>query len=246
MHPLYKIHYFVRRGLNFLLLLTWRRLRHGKAIFAHGPLLSNFSYSGASLDFVHAELGGMILSHVSGLDENSIVVDVGGETGIWATQIYDRYAPHLKIFEPHPEFVKVLQERFKDRKAEIFPFGLGSTNQACLLSDAGMGSSVYSASLSYKVSQKFEITIRDVKEVFDELDFADIDLLKVNIEGGEYELLPRLIETGLVSRCRIIRIQFHEWIPNAFAMRRKIVNDLAKTHDVEWSYPLVWESWIRR
>jgi len=78
------------------------------------------------------------------------------------------------------------------------------------------------------------------------LSLESVDLIKINIEGGEYDLVPRMIESGIVNKCKIIRIQFHDWIPGAFAMRKKIVKELSKTHEVEWSFPLVWESWIRK
>lgn len=245
-HVAYHIHYYIRRRLNYLLFVTVHRLRRGKQIFALGPLISLFSYSTAALDFVERENRDPILARADGFNGDSIVVDVGGETGVWAQKIFDRYGSRLKIYEPNPKSIEVLRERFKDLKAEIFPFGLGSRNQTCLLSDDGMGSSVYESSHTYKESQKVEIAIRDVKEAFEALNLPEVDLIKVNIEGGEYDLLPRLIETGLAKRCRIIRVQFHEWVPNAFAMRRKIVKELARTHDVEWSYPMVWESWIRK
>ncbi len=242
----YKLHYTIRRLINYVLFRTVHRLRHGKEVLTHGPLISNLSWSKASIDFVYRQVRDRILTEVDGLTEGRIVMDVGGDTGVWAMELYQRYAPRLYVFEPNPRSVEILRERFKDLNAEIFPFGLGSSNETCRLSDDGMGSSVYDASLNYDAANKFDIQIRDVQEVFEELDVAEVDLIKINIEGGEYDLLPRLIETGMIRRCRIVRVQFHDWFPNAFALRQNIVNELAKTHDVEWSYPLVWESWIRR
>ena len=241
----YKLQYWARRLVNFTLLHTIRRWRHPE-VGQHMMVYAQQSYSKASIDFLKIELRDLILSDGPGFDADSVVMDVGAETGVWAMQIYDKYVPHLKLYEPNPHSVAVLEERFKDKHADIFPFGLGASNQTCLLSNDGMGSSIFASSRNYNSSDKIEIRIRDVREVMEELDLPEVDLLKINIEGGEYELLPRLIETGLVSRFKIIRVQFHDWIPNAFAMRRRIVRDLARTHDVEWSYPMVWESWIRR
>lgn len=241
----YKLHYQIRRILNYLLLRTIYRWIYPD-VDKYMMVYCQQSYSRASVEFLEIELRDLILSNGPGFNKDSVVMDVGGETGVWAMQIYDKYAPQLKIYEPNPNSVAVLQDRFKDKSAEIFPFGLGGCNQTCLLSNDGMGSSVFAASRNFNKSDKIEVQIRDVREVFEELHLPEVDLIKINIEGGEYELLPRLIETGLVNRFKIIRIQFHDWIPNAFAMRRRIVRQLAKTHDVEWSYPMVWESWIRR
>jgi FkbM family methyltransferase len=245
MNILYKLHYFSRRLVNYILLQAVYRWTHSE-VNKYMLVYCQQSYSRASIDFLKIELQDLILSNGPSFNKNSVVMDIGGETGIWAMQIYGKYAPQLKIYEPNPNSVAVLQERFKDKTAEIFPFGLGASNQTCLLSNDGMGSSVFADSRNFSKSDKIEVSIRDVREAFEELNLPEVDLIKINIEGGEYELLPRLIETGLVDRFRIIRIQFHDWIPNAFAMRRRIIRQLAKTHDVEWSYPMVWESWIRR
>ena len=42
--------------------------------------------------------------------------------------------------------------------------------------------------------------INDVYEWFKINSIKLIDLIKVNIEGGEYELLDRMIEAGLMSK----------------------------------------------
>jgi hypothetical protein len=82
--------------------------------------------------------------------------------------------------------------------------------------------------------------------VIEELGIKNIDLLKINIEGGEYSLLKRLIDSGKIMRCDTILVQYHEWIPRARRMRRKINANLAITHEVEWSYDFVWEKWKRK
>jgi len=241
----YVVHFCFRRLINYALYRTLRR-RQARELCAQYPLISHLNYSKAAINFVYRQECDKILFEVTGLTEGRVVLDVGGDTGAWAMELYHRYAPQLCIFEPNPQSVEELQSRFVTSDVKIFSFGLGASNQSCQLSDDGMGSSVYGASHNYVVANKFDIQIRDVQTVFTELHLNEVDLIKINIEGGEYDLLPRLIETGLISRCRIIRVQFHDWFPNAFALRRKIVRQLARTHDVEWSYPMVWESWIRR
>ncbi len=241
----YMLHCKIRRLANYALFLTVRRRLRSK-LCVHMPMISYLNYSKAAIEFVRRQESDKILAEVAGLTEGRVVLDVGGDTGAWAMELYQRYAPQLYIFEPHPRSVVALHERFAGLDSKILPFGLGSSNQSCQLSDDGMGSSVYDASRNFHGANKFDIRIRDVHEVFTELNLKEVDLIKINIEGGEYDLLPRLIDTGLVRRCRMVRVQFHDWFPNAFALRRRIVKDLAKTHDVEWSYPMVWESWIRR
>jgi hypothetical protein len=49
-------------------------------------------------------------------------------------------------------------------------------------------------------------------------------------QGGEYSLLPRMIETGLVKKCQHIQIQFHEWVPGFHRARRQIRKQLLTCH----------------
>lgn len=56
-----------------------------------------------------------------------------------------------------------------------------------------------------------QIEIIDAKEWIREHRIARIDLIKINIEGGEYELLDRLIETDLIKQIENIQVQFHDF-----------------------------------
>lgn len=178
---------------------------------------------------------------------NGVILDVGAYNGEWAAQMRSRHDAFVHVFEPNPQLVDVLRRQFADDpKVEVHPFGLAGRNSTSCMSIAGMGSSVYSDSPAALMGgTHVDIELRDVKEVFDELNLQEIAMLKVNIEGGEYDLLDRLFACGLQARCDRIRVQFHEWYPDARRLRKRIVRDLARTHEPEWSYPFVWESWRR-
>ena len=90
------------------------------------------------------------------------------------------------------------------------------------------------------------VAVRDVAAVLAELGIGEIDLMKVNIEGAEFDLLDRLLETDWVPRIRNLSVQFHEWHPDAPRRRRAIRAALSQTHDEVWCYPWVWELWRAR
>ena len=89
----------------------------------------------------------------------------------------------------------------------------------------------------------FKVSVRDVSKVIDELNIKFIDLLKSNIEGAEYDLLNKLIETNKMTKIRYSpQIQYHkDHIKNAELLRDKINKKLLKTHRNIWSYYFVWE-----
>jgi hypothetical protein len=68
----------------------------------------------------------------------------------------------------------------------------------------------------------------------------------VNIEGGEYELLERMLERGLTERVCDLQIQFHNFSPDAAERMAAIQRGLAATHRPTYQYRFVWENWRRR
>ncbi|MFK7840342.1 MAG: FkbM family methyltransferase [Bdellovibrionales bacterium] len=175
------------------------------------------------------------------LKDNSVVIDVGGYKGEWAASIFELYKPSIHVFEPVEGFVKKLDDTFKDnQKIAIYPYGIGGSSQEIEISLDADASSVFSSK-----GDKTLIQIRDIIEFLDEQNIQKIDLIKLNIEGGEFDLLDRLIETGYLERFNHLQIQFHNFVENAQTRRDDIRQKLAKTHHCDWNFPFVWEGWSK-
>lgn len=173
------------------------------------------------------------------LNPDSIVWDLGGYQGDFAHQIYQRYGCRVFLFEPMPAFHAQCVARFAGNdKITCLKFGLSDKAGWFDISESADASSFVRGN---GAGQQAEL--RPITEVFDELGLNCVDLLKINIEGGEYEVLPALIDTGLIDRVRYIQVQFHNFVPGASAKRDTIRTALAKTHVEMWNYPFVWESW---
>jgi len=177
------------------------------------------------------------------LDEHSVVLDVGAFVGHWADKIDKRYGSRIYAFEPAAAGVEKMRALFADRpNVEVFDYGLGNQNLNVELALAGPGSSIYAESAPWGFA---DVEIRDIVEVLDELGLDHIDLLKVNIEGGEFDLFDRLIDADWMPRIDQVLIQFHEWHPRAYLRRWKIRRVLRRSHDEVWDYSWVWEYWRR-
>lgn len=71
-----------------------------------------------------------------------------------------------------------------------------------------------------------------------------VDLIKINIEGGEYDLLDEIIANNWLSKFKNIQVQFHDFvIENPRERMEKIQKELAKTHQLTYQYDFVWENW---
>jgi FkbM family methyltransferase len=176
------------------------------------------------------------------LSSDSVVLDVGGYRGEWSAEIVRRYDPFVHIFEPIPEFAAELAVRFASNpKVTVHAFGLGDTDGLQLMAEIGDASSAYVAD-----AQPTSVAFRDVTGVVRDMDLRQIDLVKMNIEGGEYPLLRRMIDAGIVARCRDIQVQFHDFVPDAERQYAEIRTRLVETHSPTYEYRFVWENWRRR
>jgi FkbM family methyltransferase len=176
------------------------------------------------------------------LDRASVVLDVGGFKGQWASDIFAKYLCTVHVYEPIPEFAEYIARRFaKNDSIVVHAEGLGATTRtetALLQSDAttmtsGPGNS----------APGVPVQVRAATEAIDALDIDRIDLLKLNIEGMEFELLESLLDHDYVRRIDHLQIQFHDFFEDAHQRRDAIQQRLRATHELDYCVPFVWESW---
>jgi FkbM family methyltransferase len=207
-------------------------------------MLELHAYGRAIYDFIGAKAAKPDILVDADVDDRSVVVDVGAYHGEWSEQVSQRYGSTVFAFEPDPtSFPRLVERLAKHRNTRALGYGLGGRDHEASLALAGPGSSIYGANDAFGAAN---VQIRDVASVLDELGVDRVDLIKVNIEGGEYDLFDRLIETSWLHRMRLVSVQFHEWHPKAHSRRRRIRRSLRATHEQVWNYPWVWEYWRRR
>ena len=176
------------------------------------------------------------------LSADSVVLDLGGFEGQWASDIFSRYMCRVLVCDPVPEFASRIRARFaRNPKISTFVVGLGGRTRIERLFLASDGSSIVAGYGSFR-----DVQIHDVASWLDAQRVTEIDLVKVNIEGAEYELLDRALETGLVASWRNIQVQFHENIDRAQERRAAIQERLRATHDLKYNFDFVWEGWTKK
>jgi FkbM family methyltransferase len=175
------------------------------------------------------------------LDERSFVLDLGGYEGQWASDLYARYRCRIAVFEPVARFARQIEARFRDNgDITVFQCGLGASSRTETIYLKGASSSTKKRQ---SVSEQIEIV--DVLQWFEDHDVQRVQLMKVNIEGGEYELLERLIATGLIGRIDDLQVQFHNFVPDAAARMELLQYAMRATHTPTYQYRFVWENWRR-
>lgn len=173
------------------------------------------------------------------LDKKSIVFDLGGYQGQWTSDIFSKYCCVIHIFEPAPLFTNIIKKRFeKNSKIYIHEFGLADKSCKIKVALAEDGTSMFKNN-----DASAEITLIKAIDFFQENQIKKIDLMKINIEGGEYDLLEHLIESEFISNIKNIQVQFHDFVPNAKQKMLRIQKRLRNTHKLTFQYEFIWENW---
>lgn len=185
--------------------------------------------------------GDIALKHDFPLSENSLVIDGGGFHGEWSAQIFKKYRPRILVYEPIPTLAKSIGQLFLDQgKVTVVEAALASKEGKASISLMSEASSLLRSS---RDADSLEIQTVDVLEVLQEIRGGPIDLLKLNVEGSEFEILERLIAHEQIGRIRHLVVQFHNIDHTSKNRRRTIRRQLRATHRCKWNYPWVWEAW---
>ena len=178
------------------------------------------------------------------LDSNSLILDIGGYQGNWAEQIHNKYNATIHVFEPMKQFSNYIGSRFAGNdKVLVYPVGVGAkTEDLTIYVPDGQDEATLHPGES-SIAREEKIRVVDIVEVFKKLDIEKVDLMKLNIEGAEFDLLDRLIAKRLHKNITDIQIQFHKIDDKSEERRDKIREKLSKTHECTYNYSFVWENW---
>jgi FkbM family methyltransferase len=196
-----------------------------------------------ALDFIKNDKK-MDFRHRYKLNQDAIIFDCGGFKGDWTIKmlkLYRNLNPKIFVFEIAKPFVEILETNFKkDKNVKVFGFGLGSDNATIQFSVSDISTSIFGENTAGRI-EKGEI--KNVHTFIKENSISEIDLLKMNIEGGEYDLLDSLIASGFIKKCKNIQIQFHNYGEWSILRRDNIKFQLAKTHKCTYDYEWTFENW---
>jgi FkbM family methyltransferase len=171
------------------------------------------------------------------LSKNSVVFDLGGYKGQFASDIFSKYCCSVYVFEPVIAFSNAIQKRFEaNDQIKVFSFGLADKQMSVFLN-------VDSDRSAIALNGDEKIQLVGYADFLEQHSINYLDLVKINIEGAEYDLLDHIIANNLHKKVKNFQIQFHDFVPNAQGRMVSIQKNLEKTHELTWCYPFVWENW---
>ena len=155
------------------------------------------------------------LVEIEQLDENSVVLDLGGNYGD-VLKGMQSCGCKVYVFEPHPFFYNYMKEEYGENQNFII------SNKAAWVRneerkfyfkrsrDAKNGG----ATLMSEKTNILDPFLFDVVECFDisELinELGHVDVLKIDVEGAEYEILHSMLESEAYKNVKSIYVEDHE------------------------------------
>lgn len=174
------------------------------------------------------------------LTDKSVVMDLGGYTGVWAQQMIDKYNPNVYILEPVTNFYEGMVNRFSNNsKVHLMNVGIGTEDKDGFIFMSGDATSSNLAN-----GESISVKFNTIDTILEKWGLNEVDLIQINIEGDEYPLLEHMLKTGTINKFKNIQVQFHLGIENDVERREKIRDGLIKNgFKNNFDYPFVWESW---
>jgi FkbM family methyltransferase len=133
------------------------------------------------------------------LNENSIVFDCGGYKGDFADKIYNKYNCNVYIFEPYYPLYNLIVDRFSNKeKIKVYNYAIFDQtmdSKILYLDDASILSDVKTNDDNTK--DEHLVRLKSFVEVYTELKINVIDLLKINVEGSEFNILQNVFDNNL-------------------------------------------------
>lgn len=178
--------------------------------------------------------------------ENYIFLDFGGFEGEWTDSSIECGVKNVWIFEPDPTLYYNLVKKYENNNTVLVIGDIISKKNETVdfysdgLSSSSLTESVHLDMINSNVSKvkKRQLTKKEIGILLQ----YDL-LIKINIEGAEYELIDYLAEIGVLGRAERVAVQTH-------ILKSKSIKNITSYFKLMYSlfsikklYPLIWDLW---
>jgi FkbM family methyltransferase len=168
------------------------------------------------------------------LPTGAVVVDIGANIGLFSIQVALQ-TPNCRVvaIEPVPECfecIKASVRSFSLTNVEAHQLGLGRAKGLARVRRAGRSLDNRLTCLAEGTNGEAPITVLSMDELFARLQLEDVELLKMDIEGGEYDVFST-VRSSTLLQIRTIVAEFHDNI--CAGTLQLLRNRLSETHDLE-------------
>ena len=144
------------------------------------------------------------LENLNFINSNSIVLDIGANIGNVSEFIFNKYNCNIFSYEPNIACYNYMKKRFAyNKKIRIYNYAISNFSGEGSLyfhrfakgnNDERYieGATLRSDKDNIDINKNIKVKIVNIKEILNEHKY--IDLIKIDIEGAEYQIMPELIK----------------------------------------------------
>jgi FkbM family methyltransferase len=163
--------------------------------------------------FMAGERSGMWTVLPDLLNRDSVVYSFGvGDNLGWELAMVQRFGLTLHAFDPTPASVSWVAQQRLPEQIHFHPIGLAGHDGVCRFSLPRHGSRFnFRPSEAGESSMSVEAPVNRLSTIMKQLGHDRIDVLKIDIEGGEYPALDDMLASGIMPRQLLV--EFHHHFP---------------------------------
>jgi len=172
------------------------------------------------------------------LTPDSIVIDAGAYHGQFSRKLWEKYKCRIFAFEPINDFFQIAQQTLSGTDVSLIKAGLGAAPGFEWFGVANDSTG------KFKNDAPKQLAMMIGAPSFLSSLPSCVDLLKLNIEGGEFMVLEALIEGNLIASANNIQVQFHRCFPDSDLAVQNLSERLSRTHHLTYDAgAFIWQNW---
>jgi FkbM family methyltransferase len=175
-----------------------------------------------SSEFHGSEYGGWAIA-TGNLNPRSIIYSVGIGTDItFDTSIIEKYGVQVFAFDPTPRSLEWLAKQSLPSQFKYFGYGLSEKDGELTFFPPKESEHVSFSVVTNHGGTAVQCQVRRLKSLTEMLGHDHIDILKIDIEGAEYETLPDIVRSGVDIKQILVEFH-HRFLPDGAKATRQAI-----------------------